>query len=55
MIRIMEKGEVFKKTYTPTSLYLRFPKGEISKQKWAEPHLFKGNVSACRRGIFPTD
>jgi len=51
MIRIMEKGEVFKKTYTPTSLYLRFPKGEISQQKWGESHLFKGNVSACRRGI----
>jgi hypothetical protein len=33
MIRIMEKGEVFKKTYIPTSLYLRFPKGDISQQK----------------------
>jgi len=37
MIRIMEKGEVFKKTYTPTSLYLRFPKGEISQQNWVGP------------------
>lgn len=44
MIRIMEKGEVFKKTYIPTSLYLRFPKGEISQQKCGSPH--KERVSA---------
>lgn len=35
MIRIMEKGEVFKKTYIPTSLYLRFPKG--ATKMWFSP------------------
>lgn len=37
MIRIMEKGEVFKKTYTPTFLSFLFPKGKISQQKWGGP------------------
>jgi hypothetical protein len=40
----MEKGEVFKKTYTPTFLSLIFPKGEISQQKLGGPH--KERVSA---------
>ena len=60
MIRIMEKGEVFKKTYTPTSLYLRFPKGEISQQNWVGPikervsahSFFMGRTASIQRKCF---
>ena len=49
MIRIMKKGEVFKKTYTPTFLYLRFPKGEISQQNWVGP---KPNIRVSTHSFF---
>ncbi len=59
MIRIMEKGEILKKTYTPTSLYLRFPKGEISQPNWVGPIIrvgahsfFMGRTASIQRKCF---
>jgi hypothetical protein len=53
MIRIMEKGEIFKKTYIPTSLYLRFPKGDISQQ--GRTASIQRKCFGLQESDFPTD